>query len=178
MAMANFAACLAFTLNEEGGLTDNPNDPGGLTNKGITLATFQRYYPELGPDDLRVINDIQVAAIYRQGYWDLAQCDLLPAGIDLEVFDFGVNAGPGRSIGYLQVVVGVKEDFADGPITEAAALKMDATTVITKLSGLQRAHYIADPGYPIFGDGWIARLERRVIASLKMLPARGATPNA
>ena len=34
-----FDACLAFTLREEGGYVDDPADPGGATNMGITLAT-------------------------------------------------------------------------------------------------------------------------------------------
>ena len=45
-----FDACLAFTLREEGGYVDDPADPGGATNMGITLATYRQWSddPALG----------------------------------------------------------------------------------------------------------------------------------
>jgi lysozyme family protein len=45
-----FDACLAFTLREEGGYVDDPADPGGATNMGITLATYRQWSdnPQLG----------------------------------------------------------------------------------------------------------------------------------
>jgi lysozyme family protein len=175
MTASNFDACLAFTLAQEGGLVDNPSDPAGLTNKGVTLATFLAYYPNLGADGLRVINDVQVANIYRVGYWDAyIEGDLLPPGVNLMAFDFGVTAGPGRSADYLEVVAGTTVDNVDGPITEAAIAKMPPTDVITRLSGLQRAHYKALPTFPTFGDGWLARTDRRVTAALKMIQPTGA----
>ena len=48
------------------------------------------------------------------------QCDDLPNGIDLEVFDFGVKAGVRTSIKTLQAVVGVTTDGSIGPITLSA----------------------------------------------------------
>ena len=33
-----------------------------------------------------------VAPIYKKNYWDKMKCDDLPSGLDLCVFDFGVNA--------------------------------------------------------------------------------------
>jgi lysozyme family protein len=43
-----FEICLAFTLREERGYADNPADPGGATNMGVTLATYRDW-----SDDLR-----------------------------------------------------------------------------------------------------------------------------
>ena len=40
MAAANFDKCLKFTLQFEGGFTNDPKDPGGPTNLGITQATL------------------------------------------------------------------------------------------------------------------------------------------
>jgi hypothetical protein len=34
-----FESCLAFTLRQEGGYVDDPADPGGATNMGITLVS-------------------------------------------------------------------------------------------------------------------------------------------
>ncbi len=45
-----FQQCLNFTLTQEGGFVDDPYDPGGATNMGITLATYRSWDhdPELG----------------------------------------------------------------------------------------------------------------------------------
>ena len=58
-----------------------------------------------------------VAPIYRKNYWDRMKCDDLPRGLDLCVFDFGVNAGTGRSAKYLQRMIGTTVDGGIGPNT-------------------------------------------------------------
>jgi lysozyme family protein len=168
MTATNFDASLAFVLQQEGGWSDDARDPGGATQKGITFRIFQNWFPRTTTNDLRNICDDDVARIYRGDYWDVMGCDNLPSGIDLMVFDFGVNAGPARSVGYLQVVVGTHRDGDDGPLTQAAAARMATTDVITKLNGLQIAHYRALPTFDRFGNGWLARSSRRVAAALRM----------
>jgi lysozyme family protein len=175
LTAANFPACLAFTLSQEGGLSDDSSDPGGLTNKGITLATFGEYYTT-GADGLRGITDDQVYEIYRKGYWVTTACDFLPPGVDLMTFDFGVNAGPGRSVGLLQSIADVKVDGVNGPITQAALAKLSPLSVITGLVSLQRSYYRELPDYPEFGAGWMARTDRRVALAIRLVPGR--PPNA
>lgn len=161
-----FPECLAFTLAEEGGWSDNAADPGGATNKGITLRTFQSFLHGATVDDLRIISPAMVSTIYHREYWQIMGCDNLPGGIDLMIFDFGVNAGPARSVMYLQTVAGVRRDGIDGAITQAAVAKMSVSETIAKLNGLQVAHYRALPDFNRFGDGWLARSERRVKRAL------------
>jgi lysozyme family protein len=62
-------------LSHEGGFVNHPNDPGGATNKGITLNTFKKYskdllnvQPTLG--NLKRLSDSQAAAIYEAAYWN------------------------------------------------------------------------------------------------------------
>ena len=157
VADASYAACLAFVLQEEGGWADNPDDPGGQTMEGITLRTLESYQHGATADDLRNISPDLVSAIYRREYWTVMGCGNLPDGVNLVVMDFGVNAGPSRSVGYLQVVAGVRRDGIDGAITQGAIAKMSPTAVIAKLAGLQKAHYQALPTFDEFGDGWMAR---------------------
>src|SRR5215813_7527318 len=99
-----FDACLAFTLREEGGYVDDPNDPGGATNMGITLATYRQWSddPALGPAQVRGMTLRTARAIYRSLYWNPLRADALPAGVDLSVFDMGVNAGIWPSARLLQ----------------------------------------------------------------------------
>lgn len=170
MSVDLFPTALAFTLSQEGGWVDSSDDPGGATNKGITLRTLQSFQYGATIDDLRNISDAMTSTIYRREYWAIMGCDGLPDGVDISVFDFGVNAGPARSVQYLQAVAGVRRDGIDGAQTQGAVARMSATDVITRLNGLQIAHYKAQPDFDTFGEGWLARCERRVKAAIAAIP--------
>ncbi len=127
----NFARALQLVLVHEGGYVDHPQDPGGATNKGVTLAVFQRFYGSArSKADLRAITATQVEHIYKTGYWDKCQCDELPDGVDYVVFDQAVNSGPGQSAKWLQAAVGVAVDGAIGPQSLAAAMQRDPVQVM------------------------------------------------
>lgn len=173
----NFPACLDFTFGQEGGLVDDPDDPGGLTNLGITLAVWNKWNPS-GAAGLRAATKDQVTRIYRGDYWLEAGCDKLPPGVDLMVFDAAVNMGPARSVGYLQVVAGTIQDDVDGPMTEAAIAKMDPEVVIERLSDLHLAHYRALPTFNRFGKGWVNRDYDALAAAKAMAFAASGQPPA
>ena len=119
---SRFDACMPFIFKAEGGYSDNPADPGGPTNFGITLGTLRAYEgnPNLTAEDVKTLTQAMAREIYRTAYWNRMQCGALPAGLDLEVFDFGVNSGPAESVKTLQRLVGVTQDGSVGPITLAA----------------------------------------------------------
>ena len=84
----NFTKSLEHVLVHEGGYVDHPSDPGGPTNKGITLRVFQRTYgKDKTKEDLKVITDDHVSHIYYTVYWQACRFDDLPEGIDYVVFD-------------------------------------------------------------------------------------------
>ncbi len=60
---------------------------------GITLTTYKKWEANdnLTVDDLE-LSRLTAKEIYRSDYWNKMQCGALPKGVDLEVFDFGVNA--------------------------------------------------------------------------------------
>lgn len=168
MSAGGFPAALAFTLREEGGFVDDPQDPGGATNKGITIATFQHYHPGATVDALRLISNADAGAIYHAGYWNAVRAEELPAGVDLMVFDFGVNAGPGRSIGILQSALGVAVDRIIGPVTLRATLAADRVRLVNDLAARQLAYYRSLSTWATFGDGWGERTDRRTEAAEKL----------
>ena len=175
-----FDACLAFTVAQEGGYVDDPADPGGATNMGITLATMRHWDhdPALGPTDVRDMTRQTAAAIYRALYWNALRGDSLPAGVDLSVFDFGVNAGTRRSAELLQRVLGFPSDQVDGavgPETLHAIQGADTTAVIGGLADHQAAYYRGLPEFGRFGRGWLDRTERRRQAALAMLQGGSGT---
>lgn len=154
----NFQNSLKHLLKHEGGYVDHPKDPGGATNKGITLNVFRLFYGfELTKKDLRNITDKQVEGVY-QNYWDECKSDELPSGVDYVVFDQTVNSGLGRSIKLLQASLDVKIDGHIGPRTIAAAQKFSAVQTITTMCILRLRFLQNLKTWDTFGKGWAKRV--------------------
>lgn len=162
-----FEACLPIVLLHEGGYVDDPADPGGATNYGISLRAARGFGSladvdgdgDVDADDILLLTPAQAGAIYKAHYWAPLRCEALPAGVDLVVFDIGVNAGPRAAVLMLQRALTVKVDRVLGPQTLAAAALAEARTVIDRMAALRAEHYRALPGYPRFGRGWLRRTE-------------------
>jgi len=97
--VARFESYFPMLLRHEGGYVDDPLDPGGATNKGVTLETFRlcaRRFLGVDPTlaHLKALTDGEAAKIYKPLYWDVVHGDAisLQALADI-VFDFQVNAG-------------------------------------------------------------------------------------
>jgi lysozyme family protein len=173
-----FDICLAFTLRQEGGYVDDPADPGGATNMGITLATYREWSddPRLGDLQVKDLTLKTASAIYRSLYWNPLRADALPPGVDLSVFDMGVNAGIWRSARLLQRALGFTGEEVDGsigPETLAAANRFDALTLVNNLADRQTAYYRSLANFPIFGTGWLRRTRARRDAALAMIQSEG-----
>lgn len=158
MSIGNWRGCVAFTLQAEGGLVDDPNDPGGLTNFGIS----QRAYPGV---DIRGLTAEAASNIYHRDYWERVAGDSLPMGVDLMVFDMAVNAGVAESARILQGCVGAAQDgvIGDGTLAAVATACASDNTMglIDILANAQRAYYESLPEWPIYGAGWGARVTKR-----------------
>lgn len=156
---SNFAACIPVILAAEGGFVDDPRDPGGATNHGITQRTLAAWrQAPVTTQQVRALDATEAAAIYRAQYWAPLGCDALPRGVDLMVFDFGVNAGPARSLRLLQRAVGALPDGTLGPATLAKLRAADPRAVIETLAALRLEYYRALPGFATFGRGWTSRV--------------------
>lgn len=82
----NFDKAFDFVIGAEGELTEDPNDPGGLTKYGIS----QRAYPK---KDIRNLTLDDAKAIYKADFWDYCHCDDIEYPVDIFVFDTAVNMG-------------------------------------------------------------------------------------
>lgn len=169
----NFAASLKHVLEHEGGWADHPQDPGGATMKGVTLATYRRHFGEhKSKQDLRNITDKQLGHIYRSAYWDKCRCDALPAGVDYAVFDAAVNSGPGRSARWLQASVGAEQDGGIGAKTLAKVAQHDAAQVAGMLCD-QRLKFLQSlDTWETFGQGWGRRIEAVRVTAMVMATGR------
>lgn len=168
----NFPLCLRLLTapGREGGYVNDPRDPGGATNKGVTLTTFRRFY---GRDktirDLKQITDEQLQAIYRAGYWDACLGDDLPAGLDHAVFDAGVNSGPSRGLRWLHEALLVHVDGKGGTaLLQAAKAAPPAATVI-RMQTIRMAFLRSLKTFPTFGRGWTRRVNEVQSEALAMI---------
>lgn len=163
---ANFDACLAKTLSHEGGWADDPRDAGGATMKGITIGTYRGWKGRaVTKAELRAISDAEVAAIYRQNYWNAVRGDELPAGLDMVAFDAAVNSGVSRGAKWLQTAVGAAADGMIGPATIKAANMAHAQTAIDKACDARLAFLKVSKNtktgallWPTYGKGWSRRV--------------------
>ncbi len=170
MAADNFEASLKFTLQFEGGFVNNPKDPGGATNLGVTIHTLSQV---LGHNatvaEVRALTPKTVAPIYRQRYWNAVRGDDLPLGVDLAVFDFGVHSGPIRGAKGLQRILGLEEDGKVGDVTLKAVRKVDPKTVIETLCA-ERLHFLEGlTVFKTFGKGLKSRVQKCQAAAQSML---------
>tara|TARA_R110000822_G_scaffold19407_1_gene63338 strand:- start:144 stop:752 length:609 start_codon:yes stop_codon:yes gene_type:complete len=160
-------------LEHEGGYVNDPNDPGGPTNKGITIATFRRHIKRNGTiADLKALTIEQAVTVYKAQYWDKVRADELPGGVDYTVADFAVNSGPSRAVKYLQAALGVTQDGAIGPQTLAAAAAADPEALINKINADRLAFMNRIQGGALwrsFGRGWQRRVDDVRATSLALV---------
>jgi lysozyme family protein len=157
-------------LASEGGYVNHPSDPGGRTNLGVTQRVWEEWVGrESNEKEMRSLTPEMVAPLYKRKFWDACKCDDLPTGVDYLVFDFAVNAGPGRSVKMLQTAVGVPADGAIGPITLAAVNAQDPVDLIEKFSNGKEYFYRNLNTFDTFGKGWLNRVSAVKIKASSML---------
>ena len=157
----NFDECLAHVLESEGGYVNNPQDPGGETNLGVTKRVWQDWVKrELHDDEMRHLTPEMVGPLYRQKYWDAIQGDVLPSGLDLCLFDSAVNVGVSRAVRFVQRSVGAVEDGEMGPQSLDLVKAKNTTVLIADVCAQREMHYKSLPTFGTFGKGWMARLDR------------------
>ena len=152
-----FDKAVEDVLKHEGGYVNDPDDPGGETNMGIS----KKAYPYL---NIKELTKQDVKDIYYKDYWLKAKCDKLPIELQHIYFDMVVNMGKSRAVKVLQKACNAKGQTLDvdggiGPKTIQASLK----------SGLEkerlrsyRVKYYADlvnrkPTLEKYWYGWFRR---------------------
>lgn len=176
-APSNFENCLDLVFGREGGFSDHPRDNGGPTQFGITLATLKSWRKAQGDQKevtievLKALTKDEANAIYRNRYWNPLRADDLPKGVDLIVFDFGVNAGPGTAAKMLQKIVGADPDGAIGPATLRCVALMKPRDIIDEMARRRIDYYKGLDDWDAFGNGWTNRTEIIAEAARKMVQA-------
>jgi lysozyme family protein len=155
----NFDACLAKVLEHEGGYVFHKDDPGGMTNLGVTKRVWEEWVGhEVDEKTMRGLTPEIVGPMYKAKYWDKVKGDDLPSGVDYAVFDAAVNSGPGRAAKWLQGCVGVEQDGGIGPKTLAAVAAMNPVELVEDYAKRRLSFLMDLPHWGTFGKGWGRRV--------------------
>ncbi|HVO49190.1 MAG TPA: glycosyl hydrolase 108 family protein [Steroidobacteraceae bacterium] len=171
--MASLDAFFPALLGFEGGFVNDPDDPGGATNKGITLRTFGPGAALLGIqptlENLKALTNDQARRIYKAFYWDKIQGDQIgQQELANIVFDFYVNAGA-NATKLLQSVLNdmgaspeLPVDGLIGPVTLQAIQRADQNELYRRYKQGRMDYYqdlVANhPSLGKFLRGWLNRV--------------------
>ena len=151
-----FNKCINIILWAEGGYVNDPVDPGGETNMGIT----KRNYPDL---DIKNITRNQAIEIYFRDYWSKMNLkNINNENAILQIFDAGVNTGTRTAIKLAQKLVGA---YADGVVgDQTTGMINDFPVDFVRIYKCERIkYYLAltrrKPVLNKFLNGWITRVE-------------------
>jgi len=156
----NWETAFQMVLNHEGGFVNNPKDPGGMTNLGVTKKVWEEFVGrEVDEREMRALTPDAVKPLYKKNYWDKIKGDQLPSGVDYAAYDLAVNSGVGRAAKYLQQIAGVPADGLIGPQSIEAINACPAEEVVDALCDMRLDFLQRLPTWNTFGKGW----ERRVV---------------
>ena len=150
----------SFILSWEGGFVNDLRDPGGATNKGVTLATFRSVF---GKDktvkDLKKITDSQWMIIFKTKFWDRYKADSIKdEWIAYLLVDWLWASGSKNAINIVQKFLGLKVDGIVGNVTINKINSFNGKELFIKLWHLRENFIKTRAQYPIYGKGWLRRL--------------------
>lgn len=154
--MLTFDEAFNRLLGHEGGYSNDPKDPGGETNWGIS----KRSYPTV---DIKNLTQQQAQAIYMKDFW-APLGDAHPA-VKFQVFDFAVNGGLSVAVRKLQAAIGVADDGHWGPHSAATLASLDLNDVILRFNAQRLRFYTSLK--PDTRDRFLAGWVNRVAANLE-----------
>ena len=168
----NFEKSLALILKSEGGFSNHPSDPGGMTNLGVTKRVWEEWVGhEVTEQTMRDLTPAIVGPMYKAKYWDKVCGDDLPSGVDYVVFDAAINSGPGRAIKWLQACVKVDVDGKIGPNTLNAVTAFSDVDLISDYNKRRLSFLLDLPTWEVFGKGWTNRVSHVGDSAVKMVTA-------
>lgn len=163
--MANFELAFAFVLGNEGGLEENPKDPGGITKYGLSLRFMRELDPNFTADDIRNLSIAQAQKVYEENFWLPIYAEIVAQKICNYIFDMGVNQSPAEACKLTQRALRTTAvDGVFGDKTLAAVNAFDPELLINRMIAQRTSFYyelVAEkPALAPFLSGWIRRAHR------------------
>lgn len=171
MAKANWEACYTITHQYELGKDDDPRDPGGRTNDGVIQSEWTRWVREHPnenlPSDVWEASEPSRKELFHTNYWMVVAGDYWPFGLDLTVWDAGVNSGTGRAKQWAQASLGTMLATFNGLANFSTALKDKVPTI--KDYNARRLGFLENlRTWEVFGKGWGRRVAGIEAQSVRM----------
>lgn len=163
--MADAKKLIPFILKWEGGFANHPNDKGGATNKGITIATFRHFFGSGATvEQLKAMTDEQWETVFRKGFWNPFKGDRIRnQSIANICVDWAWGSGTITAIKQVQRLLGVKADGIVGNITLGAINNAAPDELFEKIRSARLAFVEAivrrDASQRVFLKGWRNRIE-------------------
>ena len=149
--MVNFDLAFDRLMGHEGGYVNDPKDPGGETNWGIS----KRSYPD---EDIPNLTRERAKEIWARDFWYRVSADTLPDGVAFQLSDFAYNSGADTAIRYYQRALGVADDGYWGPVSQGAANAMSESDQILRLNAERLDFMTRLKHWPDFSRGWARRI--------------------
>lgn len=174
--MSLFELAIPIVLRHEGGLVDNPNDPGGITNHGVSLRWLKSkglagdldHDGDVDANDIKIMTVPEAEAFYKQFWWDAyGYGGISSQAVATKIFDTAVNMGPVRPANWAQQIVGITPTTGHiGPQTLAKINAMNSLMFLSSFQGKQadfyRAIVASNPARQEFLAGWLNRAYDRI----------------
>lgn len=159
--MADFDLYAPTLKRWEGGFVNDPADPGGATNMGVTIGTFRVYF-----GSRRTVEDLKNMTypqwhLIMESYWNRCKADEIRNQSVAEIFvDWHINCG-GRAIQKTQAAFGLKTDGIVGPLTLGALNDPDSEKVFNRIKAARISYYnrlvLENGSLKKFLRGWLNR---------------------
>jgi lysozyme family protein len=147
-------------MEHEGGYVNNPKDPGGETNFGITKTTARA---EGYMGSMKNMTLDTAKQIYRKKYWNPI-FDEIPFALAFQLFDVAVNSGQQRAVQWLQTILDQPPTTKITDDTKQIILNSDISKLVL-LFNAHRLEYLTNLKiWDTFGKGWT----RRIISNLRL----------
>lgn len=167
--MADISVLAPFIFSWEGGYANHPNDPGGATNKGVTIATWkaQGYDKDGDGDidvaDLKLLTDDDVLkVVLKPHFWNRWKADQIRSQSVANICVDWVWGSGKYGITNVQKLLGVTTDGIVGAKTIAAINAREPRQLFAAIKKA-RVQYIEAlcrrrKSSAVFKAGWLRRL--------------------
>lgn len=155
-----WADAMKIYLKFEGGKDDDPRDPGGRTNQGVTQRVFSAWLRKNGKPNRDVFTMLNAErdAIYWENYGAKVRFNELPPGVDLVICDGAINSGPSQCVKWVQRALGITADGVLGDVTLTRIIEHYNHDVLIAEIIKRRDQFLRNlKTFKYFGRGWISR---------------------